>query len=195
MAVSRIVVVRQGSKYGPEYVTALRRQVEAFSTRAFVVVGDDDDADVRLRHGLVGWWAKLELFSPELAHLRPFFFLDLDTYITGDIDSSLDRLPLERLLLLRDFNRQHRGNSGLMLVPHETAGVWDAFRRGGRPSYGGDGDFLNAQPHGYLDDYMRFFSYKKHCREAMRLPIVCFHGKPKPHEADGWAAEWWARWT
>ena len=34
-----------------------------------------------------GWWAKMNLFSPELKDLRPFLYIDLDTVVLKSIKS------------------------------------------------------------------------------------------------------------
>lgn len=186
-----IVCVRQGEKYGPEYVRMLRAMIERHARRDLIVLGDGQDADVTLEHGYTGWHAKLELFRPDLAEIRPCLYLDLDTYVLGDI-WDLAEAQVPELCLLRDFNRPSRGNSGVMMIPRETGEIW-AKRRTDVP----DGDYLDTHPHSYLQDRFpkRIESYKLHARERPNAPVVCFHGHPRPHEADGWAGEIWSRYT
>lgn len=185
-----VVCVRQGDKYGPEYVTMLKSMVLEHLDKDLFVLGDQEDADLPLTQGYVRWWAKLELFRPDLQRLRPFLYFDLDTYILQDIRDML--IEPERLMLIYDFNRPTRGNSGVMLIPKNTGAIW-ARRR----TDVADGDYLNTHPHDYMQDrFEGIRSYKKHCKEGPGdARVCCFHGQPKPHETTGWAREVWRRYT
>lgn len=189
-----VVCVRQGDKYGPEYVTALRRQVREFADRDLVCLGDDTE----LVHGFTGWHAKFELFAPEHEELRPCFYLDLDTFILAPIHELLG--SPDQLWLIRDLGSPKRSNSGLMKIPKDTSEIWrgipewmERWRKRGLP---GDGDYLMQFPHSILQDrFGGIVSYKFSAREHPRGRIVCFHGVPKPPQTKGWAFEWWMRYA
>lgn len=190
-----VVVVRRGEKYGPEYPGLLRRQVDANTKEpvAFTVLGDGADADKLLVRSWPGWWSKLELFAPWNADLRPCLFLDLDTYILGNIDD-LVRFRPGRLTMLRDFNKPERGQSAIMSIPQDTDHIWRAITDRTMSEYpGGDQAFLGQFPMGFLQDaFEGIYSYKvDRMQDAPKGRICCFHGKPKPHETEGWAREVW----
>lgn len=153
-----------------------------------VCLGDD----VPLLYGFKGWWSKIELFAPEHEDLRPCFYLDLDTFIRAPIHDFME-IPAE-LWLIRDLGAPKKSNSGLMKIPKYTDSIWTAAQKWRGEQV--DGDFLSTQPHRILQDYHDgIVSYKYHCRELPRGRIVCFHGRPRPHETGGWVREHWIRHT
>lgn len=151
---------------------------------------------VERSHDLRGWWAKLELFSPSFRVYRPCIFFDLDTYILSDVRELLSE-P-DELWLIRDFYQTSRSNSGVMLIPEDTDEIWEKAQNWphfNNPTMG-DGDFLTTMPHQRINDrFDGLTSYKIHCQKHPAGKICCFHGKPKPHQADGWAGELWQAWT
>ncbi len=187
-----VFTVRQGSKFSPRYVVMLRDMIERHGDTELKVLGDQDDADIRMQYRYEGWWSKMELFSPEMEPYRPLFFLDLDTYVLGDISDFLRSDPIH-LVLIRDFYNQKRANSGLMLIPKNTTEIWENSAGQMGVHNGQDGNYLNTQRHSIMQNYFDgIVSYKKdQCYQQPKGRIVCFHGKPKPHEADGWAKELW----
>lgn len=182
-----VVLVRQGTKFPPEYVSSLAKQLRGHDVFTLTDQEDTPGEVIPLRHGLEGWWAKMELFAPDFDY-RPCFFLDLDTIVRGDISDMLE--DTGDLWLIRDFYQKHRRNSGLMKIPKNVDHIWNRFQKG--TDLKGDGDFLNTFRHKVLQDaHDGIVSYKVHCRSVPRGRIVCFHGKPKPHECDGWVAKVW----
>lgn len=185
------LAVRHGIKFGPEYVRVLGRMVKKHHGSSLVTLTDQDDTPGRiepLKAGLWGWWAKFELFAPWNRHLRPCVFFDLDTFIVGDIR---DIQPVDEFYMLADFNRPKRGASGMMIIPRDTDEIWHGIKD--VPLEGGDQDYLSRFPHRKLQDrYEGIVSYKNDVLSYNRKGrIVCFHGKPRPHEADGWARSVW----
>ncbi|HHR4398589.1 TPA: phosphohydrolase [Salmonella enterica] len=157
-----------------------------------------------------GWWAKIELFRPDIED--DLFYLDLDTVITGDITSILDNPPAE-FTMLRDFYHPQRLGSGVMWIPNEVkAKIWSAFWRDESgwinkcttTEYWGDQGFLRLvmgdDTPTFQELYPEWFkSYKadvlspdskhanpRHSRGNGRLPhdcrIVSFHGNPRPNQ-------------
>lgn len=185
------VIVRQGTKFVPEYVRMLKGMFREHAGITPIVLGDQkDDADVPLRHGFTGWHSILEIFSPEFEY-RPCLYVDLDTYLLRDIRDLLV-IP-QRLTLIRDFYHPQRGNAGVMLIPKETGHIWANARTKSPP-----GNYLNQFPHDYMQD--RFTGIKSYKADHLQndpknARICCFHGVPKPPQTDGWARETWQKWT
>lgn len=182
------MTVRQGTKYGPEYVTALKKQVPGI-----VSLGDDRP----LQSEFFGWHAKIELFAPWNKDLRPFLFFDLDTYVPGNL-SPFNDLDLTQFWMIDDFNRPKFGESGILLVPDSEISdkIWnDRFQM----NLGeGDGAFFRNFSHLRLNDAISgIYSYKLHAKAKMPhdARIICFHGKPKPPETDGWSQRYWTLMT
>ncbi len=179
------VSARHGDKYGPEYVTALKKQVPGL-----VCLGDDRP----LRSDLQGWWCILEPFAPWNADLRPCIWFDLDTFVLGPLQP-FDRLDKTQYWMINDFNRPKFGECGIMLVPDSPLcdEIWD---NRGNPRVGTPpGEYLRQFPHRRLNrEISGIYSYKNHCRESRPedARIVCFHGRPNPHEVkQGWARDYW----
>lgn len=171
--------VRQGDKYGPEYTEALKKQAPGL-----IVLGDDRP----LQTDLKGWLAKFEVFAPWNRDLRPCLFIDLDTYIPGDLNPFND-LNHSHLWLIDDFNVPKRGETGLFIAPKDgiSSELWL-----NHPQHGTDGEYIRQFEHKRLNPVVSGIkSYKKHCKDGPSGRIICFHGQPKPHNAKGWAKAYW----
>jgi len=185
---NNVVLVRQGSKFPKRYVEILLNQIDA----NVITLTDQEDTPGQtrpLRCGYQGWTSKMELFAPWNEDLRPCIFFDLDTYVLYDI-SDLINMKIQDLWLIRDFYNPERSNSGVMAIPKDTNHIWSdksSFTNQGFK----DGDFLNQFPHKVLQDtYTGIMSYKADVlQDAPKGRIICFHGKPKPHECTGWVED------
>lgn len=188
------------SEFTAGHVQALHKQVKKYSPcvdfQCLTDLPKIDGIDTRkLRHGWPGWWAKMELFDPELK--GDFLFMDLDTVIHGSLDSFES---LSKLTLLRDFYRDGKKlkeglGSGLMFLPErDRRAIWDEFmvnpRLTIRLNPRGDQHFLEQF---WLNKAERFqdvvpgqvVSWKVNCKNGIVPPdarVVCFHGKPRPWE-------------
>ncbi len=191
-----VFLVRQGDRFPVEYTTMLKRMVREHAGIDALVLGDGEDANIPLRYGFTGYWSKIELFSPELEPYRPLFFLDLDTYILSDIRDVLEMDPVH-LVLIRDFYNHDRSNSGLMLIPKDVEQIWQDAQGKENTHNGQDGNFLNTQRHSIMQNYVSgIVSYKAdQCYTEPKGRILCFHGKPKPHQTEGWAKDVWDQYT
>lgn len=189
---------------GVPQVVVLTDQIEA------VLEGCPDVVPLALQTEAPGWWAKVDL----LQYNGPLVYLDLDTVVVGDLGPLMDyvqEMDPGTLLMLRDFYRAAKCNSGLLawngslerlyrVAQKETgrAGFrklrngWGA-RIGGR-WHTGDGPYLEhlARRHGVSivaaqDVVDGVLSYKVHVKDH-GLPtgarLVCFHGNPRPWEVD-----------
>ena len=149
---------------------------------------------IKLQYDWPGWWAKMNLFSPELEHLRPFLYVDLDTAIVGDLKNILPPFGLHanKFITLQDFYQHGKLASGVLWIPADNDKVrivWEnhlkksnTLNRRKRMDY-----FLreNIKPDAFWQNITnKISSYKPTQREHLTtLPagvsVVCFHGRPK----------------
>ncbi len=85
-----LTVLRSGGEYGPEHVQAIQRQLRKWAPKATLTCLSDVEVPgverIPLQHDWPGWWAKIELFRPELP--GDFLYTDLDNVILGELDDS-----------------------------------------------------------------------------------------------------------
>lgn len=202
MTAAVVLVLRSGGPYVVDDVHRLADQCEAWLPGARVICLSDVPvapvARVPLDYDWPGWWAKMELYRPDL--LGDFLFLDLDTIVRGPLDPFA---RLGRLALLRDFYRNgQRGKpdglgSGLMFLPEQDRGAiwraWSAAPAIAMQQCGIYGDQRFLERHwlktaARLQDLLpgQVASYKAStAEERQAASVVCFHGKPKPRDV-GW---------
>jgi len=197
----RVVLVRQGEKYPPEYVSKLIYQLKRVGVLDIVTLTDMEDTPGLarpLRYDFKGWWAKIELFAPEQRDLWPFLFLDLDTFVFHPLDQYHMG---DHFHMVRDFNEMSPGNSSVMWVPFiGNRKLWDTFIEDPKKaiaSCGGYGDqkfIARYCNHFWGTPESGILSYKQHGVAEALGNIMTFHGRPKPHEVkQGWVKDWWQR--
>jgi hypothetical protein len=216
----RVVCVKQGPKYGPEWVLKLRNMVARHLPikHEFVCMTDDPIPGVKclpLAHGLTGWWSKLSLFSGVLDGDNLYF--DLDVVISDSIGPLAGLLELDRMKLwaLDDFSYGFRNprkgmtaeqkrflggdstiNSSVMLWNGDAArAVWDRFTPEVMKIVHGDQNWVTQAlwPNVNLIPESVAGSYKYgKLKGEPRRPITIFHGDPKPDALrDAWILENW----
>lgn len=203
----RIVFVRTGTKYGPEYVERLRdmvcRNLAADTPGQFECITDQPEEWPgivnRPSEGLGGWWDKMALFKPGAwPDGERIWYFDLDTLITGPLDEIIKYDG--PFAALADFLRPGELQSAVMTWrAGECDDIWRRWLAEDQPRMaGGDQSFiwrckpqfirLQAKfPH-------RFQSYKLKCRYGIPpgTSVVCFHGEPRPHQVnEGWVTAVW----
>jgi len=164
----------------------------------------DIDDLIRFRHNWPKWWGKIELFRNDLFGEEQVFFFDLDTFIVG----SLNEIVTYRgeFTALRDFYRPEEMGSGFMSW-HGTRvyRIYDEFVKHDRKYMNnireGDQAFISQHkpPIEYIQDLFpsEVVSYKVHClrgKDAVlpdKAKVVCFHGKPRPHEINNSFNQFW----
>lgn len=196
-------VLKSGGDFNAEYVERLRDgAAKNLKGHRFLCLSDVDVPCERmpLRHDWPRWWSKMELFRPDLDG-GDFLYFDLDTLIVGDL-SEIARA--RDLTMLSDFFDSKRLASGVMYLPwFDRADVWRKWikdpERHMRDFRGhGDGGFIGSvkgKAQRWQDDVPgQIVSYKAHVRAPQhpiekgngKIPkgarVVCFHGKPRPHE-------------
>ncbi|HBZ15006.1 hypothetical protein [Candidatus Pantoea floridensis] len=192
------MVLRSGGEYNARHVHWLHRQLpKGYRIVCFSDVNIEGIETIPLQYDWPGWWAKMELFRPDIPD--DIFYLDLDTVITGDITGMLS---VHRPMMLKDFYNPQQFGSGLMFIPHEAkARVWSAFLKNpeehmnhcSTPECWGDQGFISREMEGITAWQSVFFdqvvSYKAHVMHSanpkpgelpMNTRICCFHGKPRP---------------
>lgn len=203
MAPPIVACLKVGTMYGPEYVNRLAAMVRRHATvpHEFVCLTDNatgiDCESCPVGCGLPGWWAKLVLFQPHprLAGAR-VVFLDLDTVIVGNLDWLLQYNG--PFAILRDFYRPTGYGSAVMSIAPGFGGhVWQRFTPDVMRLMHGDQNWLERQvPH--ADRWQdiapgKIGSYKADgLQDGPKGFAVCaFHGRPKPHEVNGWICDAW----
>lgn len=190
-----VCVLRSGGSYGATHVLRLAEAIRRFNPDAQLICFTDIDIPdpsipvIALKHGLPGWFSKLEVFT--LVD-RPFLYVDLDVVITGSIHIELDC----GLYLLRGFS-SGAVNSSVMYVDGDYRHVLDRFMSDPKgyqvmysaPERWGDQDFIRdfAVISGFLQDvspglaasWKRDLNYQ--LGKIFHPPkILVFHGEPKP---------------
>lgn len=172
-----------------------------------------------LKRNWPSWWAKMEVFDL----LGPVLYFDLDTVLVGSIDDLARWVMETKdvLLMLRDFYTRDR-SSGILGWNGDLRWVLDSFERdyanratwhrsraaismfAGRERFRGDQDWLRFFLLGHSELLVALaqnvmsgiYSYKVHVKDK-GLPsdakIICFHGRPRPHEVASldWMQEFW----
>lgn len=178
--------VRHGINFSPDYVKVLGKMAGEHHSGLITLTDQDDTPGLTapLKSGLWGWWSKFELFAPWNRNLRPCVYFDLDTFIVGDIR---DIQPDGDFWMLSDFNTR-KGASGMMILPEDTDYIWNALQGADLTNPKGDQYYLSQFPHKKLQDrYDGIVSYKNDVLSHGRMGrVVCFHGRPRPHEAGTW---------
>jgi len=187
-----LILVRQGTKYGPEYVERLKEQAWETSGLRTIVLGDQEDADIELEHGWPGWWSKLELFRPDIP--RPFIYVDLDSFILGDISPLMGDTAI-----CREWHPNIKGcgrvQSSIIAVGEYRKDIWETFIE--KPQHwmqaNGDQNYLEKFQWKFIQDFYPDMvgSYKIHNKEKPIHRVVTFHGKPLMVDAVGWAQDLW----
>jgi hypothetical protein len=193
-----LTVLRSSAEYGPDKVLAIKGMLEKHLTLPyeFVCLSDTQIDGVRvipLAHDWPSWYAKMELFRPDLPE-GPKFYLDLDTIIVANIDNLIEQaFDSDNFVILRDFYRGSRDpwamGSGLMFWNIPCTHLYRFFAADPRPVPGGDQVLLER----WLDRWNLSFwqdltesvcSFKVHVRPYGRVDpkysIICFHGQPRP---------------
>lgn len=201
-------VLKSGGAYDAEWVRRLRDGVARNLTvpHEFKCISDVPVPCYRipLLVDWPAWWAKLYLFKPGILK-TPTLYLDLDTVITGNIDSLSD-LP-QKFAMLHNFHDHNVVGSGVMWFREVPTQVYKRFiqkpwafieyyNRFHTGNHIGDQAFISDTLNRKVDfiDSDQIKSYKKHCKAGLPedASLVCFHGLPRPdHVKDEWMGRHW----
>lgn len=205
METLRVICVKWGNKYGPEWVYKLQGMVSRHLKvkHEFVCMTDKPIKDVECvpcPDDLPGWWAKVGLFEPGKFPGQNLY-LDLDVVITRDIptincapgkitapDDFSYSLIKPKTGIGSDMQRLLGGigtiNSSVMRWDDDAGSdVWDKFTPAKMSEVHGDQNWITQALWPEKLDLMRegvVCSYKYHVQRGVDpSPIVVFHGDPK----------------
>lgn len=180
-------------KYHSGYVYALKEMVEKYLTvpHTFKCITDRNLPGIHTVKPPLpyrSWWSKLGLFYPGIA-TGPSLYFDLDVVIVGNIDYLVDYTDCQ---FAAPANWAQSGHGGIQSSVMAWSGNWHEpveklnWPDDGR-TYWGDQEYLWDL---LKDDWVRVpgvCSYKYHIRGRKlieKIPVICFHGKPDPHEVN-----------
>jgi len=133
-----------------------------------------------------GWWAKLELFRPDLFDDR-VLYLDLDVDVIGDLSDLVNfDAPFASI---KDWQNGGYNSSVMVWTPQErTNRLYQTFSM--NKNFPGDQDWISASmwPKVYFPAPW-CLSYKRHIRflrQKLTLEnrVIVYHGDPKPWDID-----------
>lgn len=192
-------VLKSGGDYSPIYVKNLHEQIRRncpfpFRFICFTDFELEDDIDVPLFYNYPGWWSKLEIFRLP----GPTIYFDLDTIIINPFEFDLyEFLNNENFYMMGGFNPNRKFASGIMAWNGDFSFILDDYDGKANVKEWDQFHIINAVG----EENIKFFpgektiySYKHHCQDGLPndANIVCFHGKPRPHEIkEGWVLEYW----
>jgi len=205
-----VVCIKQGDKYGLEYVNILASMVKRNLTipHEFLCYTDQpagirpDISCLPMLCEYPGWWSKIGLYQEKLPGVVTdrMLYLDLDVVITGSLDDIVQYSG--DFIAARDWpegslNDKGGMNSSVMLLKvGSRAEVWNRFDLEiARRDYYGDQEYVNALGVNFVlfpDAWVK--SYKLHQLQdgfPEGTGIVFFHGQPKPPDCGGWVKDYW----
>jgi hypothetical protein len=206
-----VLVLRSGGDFRPEHVERLERQIKDCT----ITLLTDYPASMfphihvePLRHNWPGWWAKMELHSPQLEYFRnkPFLFLDLDSTIYELPDAFFSQ-PRSVAMAPYNHDDNHAGgklDTNIMLLhPRDRALIWERWREDPErwmKQYWIEQAFVDSVKevdwlkwHDLFPDAMA--SYKQNIvpnrnfaggpLDRSKIKVLSYHGKPRPWEVEG----------
>lgn len=197
-----------GNKYSLEYVTKLHAGVKKNLSAEHQFICLTDKPNLHKIEGIKfvqspvtipDSWCKLSLFIPRLMenYEGVNFYLDLDVVITSKLDGLIKNAKMDKLNIIKDWWREGVNSSVMIWNPEDWSKIYMKFRASDMQRLKCDQDLINE----VMDESeIRHFgsveiqSYKANkLQESFnkQTKIVVFHGKPKPHEVDGWVKEYW----
>ena len=209
-----IVCIIWGNLYSDDYVDKLYRSIKRNTTHSFSFTCFTDRIRP-LQSEIVqkpipfftgDWYSKIGLYSKELYSSNQVFYFDLDTVIVGSLDDIFSYTG--NFAVLEDFTHSNNYGSGFMSWKPEAADyMWTDFTHGWSHKFGDQAWCQKSYPN--ADFWQRLYpekviSYKVHIAKSMHssvshggsldtASIVCFHGRPNPHEvtSEPWIQQHW----
>lgn len=212
-----VCVLRTGGDYNHRYVNNLYNAIAANVTVPFTFTCITNSVTglhgrirtVPFQHNWPGWWSKIEMFRPGIFESGRVWYFDLDTLIVQNIDAMVSSPSLgRRFCALSDFLVPNRAASGVMswiANDPDVAKIYTEFAL--KPervmtscSTLGDQCWIGiSSPQvTFLQNLFagHFASFKRECSNGTKpqaARVICFHGRPRPHEAIREPAFAWVR--
>jgi len=214
-----VCVLKTGGVYNLDYVVKLHNSLRRNTTRInqFICLTDTKEVLVvrkqaygiqfwNLPENYPKWWSKLEAFKIT----DKVLYIDLDTVILNTIDPLIEliyKCKENEFYVLRQLSMKRNPLYPLTTGIMGWNGDWshlthnfNLIEESKRFPYGDDmWTTLSLKKHKavvktFQEEVNGIYSYKYDCKE--KLPsdarIVCFHGKPKPHEIENeWITTHW----
>lgn len=199
----RIICIKVGNKYGPEYVNKLYHACETWCSfrHHFICLTDNIEGlnkNIEViplpNSPLEGWWNKIFLFSPDiLGSTKPHLYIDLDEVIIDWIDPYF--YFDNPIIALQDWMDMSYNTSVMLFQPQKTAHIFHSFYQKICENFHGDQDWV-SQCVQFMPKFPKSWSVSYRLQATFLPPIgskiVCFHGDPKPHEyPSNWIKKYW----
>lgn len=142
------------------------------------------------------WWSRMMLYSPEMEQYRPFLYIDLDTVVIKSLENIFELVKDPSMFIpLEDFYQKGQMATGLAWIPANSKkirDIWKAWEKAGVGASRMD-FFLRkvVKPDAFWQDFTStIYDFKPRPSGVLKeLPadanLVCFHGKPRIHDAAG----------
>lgn len=206
-----ICVYKTGGEYTKEYVYRLYNSCIKHGATNFSCLSDDPDVSeichwIPLYHNLPGWWSKLEMFSMYPYKNVQYLYIDLDTVIKGSLKPIMEYE--HTFTVLQDFYNiykrpelkdQKKIASGMVAWSGDYIHLLDSYIDSCPEEYtmkngkNGDQAFIednigDSKVEFFQDLFPNIISSRKWSSKEEKdiSSIVCFHGKPRPHQC-GWS--------
>ncbi len=184
--------------YTLEYVNKLYTGITSNSNKNtninFVCLSNDNKCNTKLIYDWPGWWSKMELFRPDIQ--EDILYMDLDTIIYSDLSPIYDMCANNPFpIMIAPFHTEV--GSGVMWLPKKYRQiVWKKWIS--NPNYWIN-KYKKSGDQGFIYDIYKpivllfqdiipgcIVSFKEHCKNYVpdNAIIICYHGKPKPHETN-----------
>jgi ubiquinone/menaquinone biosynthesis C-methylase UbiE len=202
-----------GDGYSLDYLIKMRDMLARNITipYKFVCLTDRDINtnicdSIKVENAYGGLWSKLEMFKHGIVKSERIISIDLSLIILKNID---DILTMEDdFIVLKTWNKSNWNKdlcaAGIMswINGGTFSFIYEKFNKNAVTDYPkGERQYISKQlaqnniTPTYLQDSVKgVYSFKRNCKPAPPADtrIVCFHGKPKPHEAKAsWIREVW----
>ena len=178
----RVICVRWGTKFGDNYVDALRAGVK----RHLTIPHTFECAEMEL--GLPGFWNKLGLFRPGFL-TGPTLYLDLDVVVMGNLDWALEAAkaaPISMPWVHGRYDTWTPHAAVMTFSGEDVSKVWPPSEQT-MCSFQDDEQYLPVEfqpdmgrlPKGKVISYKWGVLMQDETKDAS---LVSFHGFPKPHQ-------------
>ena len=148
---------------------------------------------VPLNNNYKGTWSRMMLYSPEMEKYRPFLYVDLDTAIIESLENIFELVKNPDMFIsLEDFYHKGQLATGLVWVPAGSEKVKHIYK-----SYRGE---QGKRMDNYLRRVVKPDIFWQKLTDTIidfkpkggillsKIPqganLVCFHGKPRIHDAN-----------